>query len=80
MQAHLAEAEAILNAARAYVIDALGALWETICDGAADPSINLAQARLAIVHWDGANFVVRDIVNNGTPGVTQFEHVTFAPF
>ena len=50
VQAHLAEAEAILNAARAYVIDALGALWETVCSGAADPSITIAQARLAIVH------------------------------
>jgi alkylation response protein AidB-like acyl-CoA dehydrogenase len=50
VQAHLAEAEAILNAARAYVIDALGALWKTICNGVADPSITIAQARLAIVH------------------------------
>jgi indole-3-acetate monooxygenase len=50
IQARLAEAEAILNAARAYVVDSVGTLWEVACGGASDPSIAIAQARLAIVH------------------------------
>jgi len=50
VQARLAEAEAILNAARAYVVDAVGTLWEQACAGAPDPSFAIAQARLAIVH------------------------------
>jgi indole-3-acetate monooxygenase len=50
VQARLGEAEAILNSARAYVIDAVGTLWEEACAGVADPSVAIAQARLAIVH------------------------------
>jgi hypothetical protein len=68
VQAHLAEAEAILNAARAYVIDALGALWETVCSGAADPSITIGQARLAIVH------AMHEAVRSGRLGVSCRRH------
>jgi alkylation response protein AidB-like acyl-CoA dehydrogenase len=50
VQTRLAEAEAILNAARAYVVGSVGALWEEVCAGASDPSLAIAQARLAIVH------------------------------
>ena len=50
VQARLAEAEAILNAARAFVVDSVGTLWESACAGAADPTLVIAQARLAIVH------------------------------
>jgi len=50
VQSRLAEAEAILNAARAYVVDSLGTYWETVCRNASDPSLAIAQARLAIVH------------------------------
>ena len=50
VQTRLAEAEAILNAARAYVVSSVGALWEEVCAGASDPSLAIAQARLAIVH------------------------------
>jgi indole-3-acetate monooxygenase len=50
VQTRLAEAEAILNAARAYVVDSMGTLWDVVCGKAADPSIAIAQARLAIVH------------------------------
>jgi alkylation response protein AidB-like acyl-CoA dehydrogenase len=50
VQSRLAEAEAILNAARAYVVDAVGTLWETVSSDALDPSMAIAQARLAIVH------------------------------
>jgi indole-3-acetate monooxygenase len=50
VQTRLAEAEAILNAARAYVVDSVGALWEVVCSDASDPRIAIAQARLAIVH------------------------------
>jgi indole-3-acetate monooxygenase len=50
IQARLAEAEAILNAARVYVIDSLDTYWEAVCSNSSDPSLAIAQARLAIVH------------------------------
>jgi alkylation response protein AidB-like acyl-CoA dehydrogenase len=50
VQAQVAEAEAILGAARAYVLTAVGAAWEAVCAGAPDPSRAIAQARLAITH------------------------------
>src|SRR5919109_1943518 len=50
VQARVAEAEAILGAARAYVVDAVGTAWEAVCAGVADPSRAIAQARLAITH------------------------------
>jgi alkylation response protein AidB-like acyl-CoA dehydrogenase len=50
VQTRVAEAEAILHAARAYVLDAVGAAWEAVCAGIADPSREIAQARLAITH------------------------------
>jgi indole-3-acetate monooxygenase len=50
VQARVAEAEAILNAARAYVVDAVGTAWEAVCAGVPDPSREIAQARLAITH------------------------------
>jgi alkylation response protein AidB-like acyl-CoA dehydrogenase len=50
VQARLAEAEAILNGARAFVVDAVGTLWEAVCSDSSDLSIAIAQARLAIVH------------------------------
>ena len=50
VQARLAEAEAILNAARAYVIDAGGKFWDAIEGGRSDITYDLAQVRLAIVH------------------------------
>ena len=46
----LAEAEAILNAARAYVIDAGGKFWDAVEGGRSDITYDLAQVRLAIVH------------------------------
>jgi alkylation response protein AidB-like acyl-CoA dehydrogenase len=59
VQSRLAEAEAILNAARAFVIDAIGTLWEANCQGEADLSHAIAQARLAIVH--GMHEAVRSV-------------------
>jgi alkylation response protein AidB-like acyl-CoA dehydrogenase len=50
VQTRVAEAEAILNAARAYVIDAVGTAWDAVCSGVADPGREIAQARLAITH------------------------------
>jgi indole-3-acetate monooxygenase len=50
VQTRVAEAEAILNAARAYVVDAVGTAWEAVCAGVPDPSREIAQARLAITH------------------------------
>jgi len=59
VQARVAEAEAILNAARAYVIDAVGVAWAAVCDGAPDPGQAIAQARLAIVR--GMHEAVRSV-------------------
>jgi indole-3-acetate monooxygenase len=50
VQARLAEAEAILGAARAYVVDAVGTAWEAVGTGVADPSREIARARLAVTH------------------------------
>ena len=50
VQAKVAEAEAIIGAARAYVLDAVGTAWQAVCDDVPDPSSEIAQARLAITH------------------------------
>jgi alkylation response protein AidB-like acyl-CoA dehydrogenase len=57
VQARLGEAEAILGAARAFVVDAVGAA----CDAARgpDPSLAIARARLAITH--GVHEAVRAV-------------------
>jgi alkylation response protein AidB-like acyl-CoA dehydrogenase len=59
VQTRLAEAEAILNAARAYVVDSVGTLWDVVSSNVSDPSIAIAQARLAIVH--GMHEAVRSV-------------------
>ena len=46
VQSRVAEAEAILSAARAFVLDTVGTVW----DGGVDPSLAIAKARLAITH------------------------------
>jgi alkylation response protein AidB-like acyl-CoA dehydrogenase len=50
VQGRLAEAGAILNAARACVVDSVGTLWKEVCADARDPVRAIAQVRLAIVH------------------------------
>jgi alkylation response protein AidB-like acyl-CoA dehydrogenase len=50
VQTQVAEAEAILSAARAYVVTSVEAAWEAVCAGVPDPSHEIAQARLAITH------------------------------
>jgi alkylation response protein AidB-like acyl-CoA dehydrogenase len=50
VQARLAEAEAILSAARAYVVDTVGTAWTAFCGEVQDPSREIAEARLAITH------------------------------
>ena len=50
VQTRVAEAEAILSAARAYVLTAVGAAWEAVCAGVPEPGPAIAQARLAITH------------------------------
>ncbi len=50
VQARVAQAEAMVNAARCYVVDALGRLWDSVCADEPDPSPQIAQARLAIPH------------------------------
>jgi len=49
-QARLGEAEAIVNAARAYLLDAVSKAWAATCAGDTDLDRPIAQARLAIVH------------------------------
>jgi indole-3-acetate monooxygenase len=50
VQARIAEAEAIVNAARAYVFDAVGTLWNTLGAGKTPSDQQVAQGRLALVH------------------------------
>src|SRR5262245_2466536 len=50
VQTQIAEAEAILSAARAYVVTSVETTWNAVCAGVPDPSREIAQARLAITH------------------------------
>jgi indole-3-acetate monooxygenase len=50
VQARIGEAEAIVNAARAYVFDAVGRLWGALCAGQTPSDQMIAQGRLALVH------------------------------
>ena len=50
VQTKLGEAEAIVNAARAYVFDAVGSLWNTLTAGEEPTDRQVAQGRLALVH------------------------------
>ena len=50
VQARIAEADAIVNAARAYVFDAVGRLWNTLSAGKTPSDQEIAQGRLALVH------------------------------
>jgi alkylation response protein AidB-like acyl-CoA dehydrogenase len=50
VQTRIAEADAIVNAARAYVFDAVGSLWRALSAGETPSDHAVAQGRLAIVH------------------------------
>ena len=50
VQARVGEADAIVSAARAYVFDAVGRLWDELSAGKPPSDHAVAQARLAIVH------------------------------
>ena len=50
VQIEVAQSEAIINSARAYLLDAVGTAWKALCDGKPDPSREIAQSRLAITH------------------------------
>jgi alkylation response protein AidB-like acyl-CoA dehydrogenase len=50
VQARIGEADAIVNAARAYVFDAVGHLWGVLCAGKTPSDQEIAQGRLALVH------------------------------
>ena len=50
VQERLAEADAIVNAARAYVFDAVGRLWGTLSAGQEPTDREIAQGRLSLVH------------------------------
>lgn len=50
VQAKAAEAEAIISAARAFVLDAVGGLWQIANEGGKDIDQPIMRARLAIAH------------------------------
>ena len=50
IQTTVGEAEAIISGARAYVLDSIGAVWESSGRGDLDLSPQVLQARLAITH------------------------------
>jgi alkylation response protein AidB-like acyl-CoA dehydrogenase len=62
VQSRVAEAEAILNASRAYVIDALGRAWAAQCAEVADLTREIVQARLATTHAMHETVRVVDLV------------------
>ena len=62
VQTKVAEAEATIGAARAYVLDAVGTAWQAVCDDVPDPSSEIAQARLAITHGMWASVEAVDLL------------------
>ncbi len=50
VQARVAEADAIVSAARAFVFDAVGRVWAQLCAGARPSDADIARGGLAIVH------------------------------
>lgn len=50
VQTRIAEADAIVNAARAYVFDSVGRLWRVLSAGETPSDQDVAQGRLALVH------------------------------
>ena len=50
VQTTVAQAEVIISAARAYLLDAIGTAWTAVCDGKPDPGREIAEARLAITN------------------------------
>ena len=50
VQTRIAEADAIVHSARAYVFDAVGRLWNTLSAGEAPTDQEIAQGRLSLVH------------------------------
>jgi alkylation response protein AidB-like acyl-CoA dehydrogenase len=50
VQTRVAEAEAVLSAARAYLMDAVAQAWQAMHTDTANPGREIAQARLAITH------------------------------
>jgi indole-3-acetate monooxygenase len=50
VQTRIAEAEAIVNAARAFIFDAVGRLWRILGAGETPSDQAIAQGRLALVH------------------------------
>ena len=50
VQATVGQAEAIVSGARTYVLDAICAAWNAICEDVPDPGPQIVQARLAIFH------------------------------
>lgn len=62
VQARVAQAEAVVRAARCYVIKSLDHLWAAICMDNGDPSDALAQLRLAIPHAIHESVRATDIV------------------
>ena len=62
VQTKVAEAEAIIGAARAYVLHSVDAAWQAVCEGAPDPGREIAQARLAITHGMWASVEAVDLL------------------
>jgi indole-3-acetate monooxygenase len=50
VQSKIAEAEAILNSARAYLVTSIDAAWNAMCERKPDPSREVMHSRLAITH------------------------------
>ncbi len=62
VQTRMAEAEAIVGSARAYLMHAVGQAWGAIVSEVADPSHEIAQARLSLTHAMGEAIRAVDLV------------------
>ncbi len=64
VQIAVAESEAIINSARAYLLDAIGTAWDAISDDVEDPSLEIARTRIAISHATRESVRAVDILFN----------------
>ena len=73
IQSTVGQAEAIIGGARAFVIETVGGLWQTLKEGSGNPTAEIAQARLAITHgmWESVRAVDLLFHAAGTNGIHQ---------
>ena len=72
-QADLGKAEALLRSARAFLVDQLQAIWDTVARGETPPIPQRATARLAAAQAAAASAQAVDLVYNAAGGTAIYE-------